>query len=389
MAVFSGAGLYSCRRRHAGAAGRIEAAGVVAQAAPVKILVIALAGIGDCLIATPLIHELRLHYPEAALDAFVFWPGSKDLLEGNPFVNRVHQKNLVKESLPGALRYLDTLRRERYDITFNAHPQGRIHYRIAARLIRAPLRLSHRYENHGVWDHLLVNRTLPQDYAIHSIENNNRLLGLLEKQPRLPRHELEVYLSAEETAWAEEFVRQPGLAGRRRLGVHVGSGGTKNLSLKRWPLEHYLRLFKELGRTRPELTIVLFGGPEEGPAHEQILRELGSERIVVAKSRNLRQAAALMKHCHAFLSVDTALMHLAAAMKVPNQVVIEAPTLNPTNLPRQDRYRVVRNPMINGRNLEYYRYDGGPIRGGRRHLLECMASIPPEEVYRAVIEVLG
>jgi ADP-heptose:LPS heptosyltransferase len=45
----------------------------------------------------------------------------------------------------------------------------------------------------------------------------------------------------------------------------------------------------------------------------------------------LRETAALMKRCSAFLSVDTALMHIAAAVKVPNQIVIEAPTLNVTN----------------------------------------------------------
>ena len=48
---------------------------------------------------------------------------------------------------------------------------------------------------------------------------------------------------------------------------------------------------------------------------------------------SVRETAALMKRCSAFLSVDTALMHIAAAVKVPNQIVIEAPTLNVTNWP--------------------------------------------------------
>ena len=63
--------------------------------AAVKILVISLAGIGDTLFATPLIHELRANFPDATIDVLVMWAGSKDLLEHNPHVNRVFQKNLI------------------------------------------------------------------------------------------------------------------------------------------------------------------------------------------------------------------------------------------------------------------------------------------------------
>ena len=81
-------------------------------------------------------------------------------------------------------------------------------------------------------------------------------------------------------------------------------------------------------------------------------------------------------------------MHLAAAMKVPEQIVIEAPTLNPTNLPYQNKFVVVRNPVVNGRNLEYYRYDGGPIRGTDEELIRCMASITVADVYAAVLKAM-
>lgn len=354
-----------------------------------KILVIALAGIGDCLIATPLIRELRLRYPEATIEALVFWPGSRDLLEGNPHLNAIHQKNLMKEGYARSISYLLSLRRRGYDCSLNAHPQGRIHYRVAAWLIGAPLRLSHRYDNHSPLDHLLVNRTIPQDYQAHSIENNQRLAALLPGDARLANPEMEVYLTAGEEEWAEEWLAQNGNPSRRRLGVHVGSGGTKNLTLKRWPLGHYIEFFRELVIRRPDVDVLLFGGPEEEKAHQEIQAAVKSPRLRAVRSQNLRQAAALLRRCHAFLSVDTALMHLAAAMKVPNQVVIEAPTLNPTNRPWHNHHRVVGNPMVNGRNLDYYRYDGGPIRGGKKHLLEVMASVPASEVLKAVMESLS
>jgi ADP-heptose:LPS heptosyltransferase len=86
--------------------------------------------------------------------------------------------------------------------------------------------------------------------------------------------------------------------------------------------------------------------------------------------------------------VDTALMHLAAAMKVPNQIVIEAPTLNATNLPYGNSYTLVKNPVIAGRNLDYYRYDGGDIKGTREELLACMASVKVEDVFATVTKLI-
>ena len=354
-----------------------------------KILAISLAGIGDTLIATPFIHELRANFPEATLDAFVLWPGSKDLLEGNPHLNAVHQKNLIQHGALKSAPFLLGLRRQRYDISINVHTLGRVHYRIVARFLGARLRLSHDYYGGSRLDRWLVNRTIPEDYSVHSVENNNRLLTLLDRKPVLPRHEFELFLTPAEEAWADQFVVQQTLGSRKRLGIHVGSGGTKNLRFKRWPFGHYAELIRRLGRSHPELAILLFGGPEEQTEHEQILAESAGRPVFAPPTRNLRQAAALLKRCDAFLSVDTALMHLAAAMKVPNQIVIEAPTLNPTNLPWLTQYTLIRNPVLNGRSLDYYRYDGKPIKGTEDELKAMMASITVDEVHRVISEALG
>src|SRR2546426_628962 len=88
----------------------------------------------------------------------------------------------------------------------------------------------------------------------------------------------------------------------------------------------------------------------------------GEDFALSTKTQNLRQAAALIEKCAAFLSVDTALMHLAAAMRVPQQIVIEAPTFNKTNEPFGQPYLLVKNPAVAGRNLDFYRYDGHGIR---------------------------
>jgi ADP-heptose:LPS heptosyltransferase len=353
-----------------------------------KILLIAMSGIGDTLIATPLLHELRANFPAAQIDVLVMWAGAKDLLEGNPHVNRVWQKNFIKDGAFRSLPFLLQVRRQGYDISLNAHTQGRVAYRATARFIGARLRASHAYDSTRAWERLLIHKTVPEDYSVHSIENNNRLLPLIGAKVLLPSHEMELSLTPAEEAWAGEYVARHQLVARRCLGIHVGSGGTKNLALKRWPLDHYVALLRKLTAARPDLSILLFGGPEEQQAHARIRSEVSSPNILIPDSKTLRQAGALMKHCHAFLSVDTALMHLAAAMKVPNQIVIEAPTLNPTNYPHGSQFTLVRNPVVNGRNLDYYRYDGGPIKGTEQELIAAMASISVEAVDEAVLESL-
>jgi heptosyltransferase-3 len=353
-----------------------------------KLLVISLAGIGDTLFATPLIHELRANFPDAVIDALVLWPGSRDVLEGNPHVNTVYQKNLLTVSWVEALSFLWGLRANRYDVSLNTHPQSRRHYRWAARIVGAATRISHDYDHAGLLDRWLVNRMLPQDYSRHSIENNLALLGLLEVKPRLPRHEYEIFLSQNEENWAADFVAKQNLRGQRLLGVHVGSGGTKNLALRRWPLEHYVELFRKLNRERPDVSVLLLGGPEERAAHGLILREARSSQVLQPATHSLRQAGALLKRCAAFLSVDTSLMHMAAAVAVPMQIVIETPTFNKTIEPFGRAYRLVTNPTVAGRNLDYYRYDGGGIRGTRKEIVRCMASVSVDAVYRVLESAL-
>ena len=291
-----------------------------------KILVISLAGIGDTLFATPLLHELRANFPAATIDALVMWPGAKDLLEHNPHVNRVFQKNLMKCGKLEAARFLWSLRREGYQLSINTHPQSRIHYRFAAWLAGAPVRISHEYECFTWLDRWLVTGTLPQDYSRHAAENNLAVLPLIGAQEKLPAHELELFLTPAEEKWADDFLARAGLTGKKWLGVHVGSGGTKNL----------------------------------------------------------RQAAALLRRARAFLSVDTALMHVAAAMKVPAQIVIETPTWNRPIEPFGNPFTLITNPAVAGRGLDFYRYDGGDIKGTREELLACMAAVKVADVLAVV-----
>jgi ADP-heptose:LPS heptosyltransferase len=353
-----------------------------------KILVISLAGIGDTILATPLLHELRLNYPTADIEVLVMWAGSRDILVDNPHINAVHFKNLMRASRAEAFRFLWGLRGRRYDLSINTHPQSRVHYRAAAWVVAAPQRFSHRYECSGRLDELLISKMIEQDYTVHTVENNRRLLEAMGARRMLEKPELIIPLAAEDHAAAEQFLREQDLLRRPWLGVHVGSGGTKNLALKRWPLEHYVTLFHWLRRERPELPIVLFGGPEEEPEMKRIIAEHDSRMVLQARTKTLKQVGALLMRCGAFLSVDTALMHLAAAVRAPGQIVIEAPTFNTTNEPFGNPFHLVRNPSLKGRNLDYYRYDGRGIQGTEEELHACMRSVTVDAVLEAIQQTL-
>jgi len=350
-----------------------------------KILVISLAGIGDTLFATPLIHELRANFPAAEIDALVMWPGAKDLLEGNPHINQVFQKNLIKSGRTAALGFLRSLRKNGYDISINTHPQSRIHYRLAAWLAGAQTRISHEYECSGILDRWLVNKTLPQDYFKHAVENNLATLPLIGGSQKLPAHELEIFLTAEEQQWAADFLAQKNLAGEKWLGVHVGSGGTKNLALRRWPLANYIELARRL-QAEVNLPVLFFGGPEEQDDHEKIRRDFPA--AIFPPTKNIRQAAAVVRHAHGFLSVDTALMHIAAAMKVPAQVVIETPTWNKPIEPFGNPFTVVKNPAVAGRGLYFYRYDGADIKGAREEIVAAMQSVKVADVFATLTKLI-
>jgi hypothetical protein len=73
---------------------------------------------------------------------------------------------------------------------------------------------------------------------------------------------------------------------------------------------------------------------------------------------------------------------------VPKQVLIEAITFGPTLEPYGRPYRLVKNPVVHGRNLDFYRYDGKDIRGSKEELRKIMEAVKVDDVFAAITEVL-
>jgi heptosyltransferase-2 len=86
---------------------------------------------------------------------------------------------------------------------------------------------------------------------------------------------------------------------------------------KRWPVERYIAVAKEIQRRR-NCAWILFGGNNDVEQTNQIQSALGGPEVVnVGGKTSLRELMSLMKLCRLFLTNDTGPMHVAAALSVP------------------------------------------------------------------------
>jgi heptosyltransferase-2 len=145
------------------------------------------------------------------------------------------------------------------------------------------------------------------------------LLGIETAGSAIPP--LRMYLSDEEISEGAQFRRS--LGKQPFVGIHAGTSTLKNQAARRWPKER----FAELVKTIPDAHFAIFGTAEEAEVNRHIVAASGAaERITLVDNKTLRQAAAIIRACDFFISNDSGLMHLAAAMQTPVIAII-----GPTN----------------------------------------------------------
>jgi len=93
---------------------------------------------------------------------------------------------------------------------------------------------------------------------------------------------------------------------------------------KRWPAERFIELGRRL-IDEQGAGVLIFGGPGERELGEQIAAKIGLGSINLSGQTTLRQAMALIGACNLFVTNDSGLMHVAAALDI-SQVVIIGPT---------------------------------------------------------------
>ena len=341
-------------------------------------------GIGDMLMATPALRNIKERTGSRIVCLHMFG-STRDVLTGNSNVDENHLFPFLSRPKIEGMKFLLKFRARGFDASINFYPSNRRDYNLSAMLVGAPVRIGHRYALRDLGElNFLKNRTVREDDALHNVQENLRLLGFLGIDDPEP-YPLGIYLSEEERAWATGWMDWRGFGGLVLFGFHPGSSLFKEHAKKRWPKEKYATLIRELSGAVPDSAFLLFGGPEEDALKEEIISmaAIDAGRVIAVSTASIRQSAALMERCRVFVTNDSGLMHLAAALQVPT-VALFGPT-NPAWLsPWRTPSRVLRMPGC----PPCFRYSPIPQRCNRGEDFACLAAMDVKTVLGAAMELL-
>lgn len=279
-----------------------------------RVLILALSGIGDALMFTPALSILRKHQPDAVIDALVMFRGVEDMYKRTGLLNSTMFFDFMQQGPAKSLAFLLKLRKQ-YDVTINVYPANRKEYNGINFLLGAPKRGAVQYKRMDLQNLGFLNTHRVQEVdTLHNVQENlavvKKLFGITDDtEPALL-----FPLLPEDEQFADSFLAANNLQGVQLIGMHAGCSTLKNHINRRWEPEK----FAELGRrilTENNTALLLFGGPEEKELKQEILKGINSPRAFFVESKNLAQSAALIQRCSLFITNDSSQLHVASAMQ--------------------------------------------------------------------------
>ena len=346
-----------------------------------KILILALSGIGDALMFTPALELLRKARPDARIDVLVMYRGAKDIYSNNPYLNNIIFYDFLKEGALRSLRFVLSLR-GKYDATVNIYPSNRKEYNFINYLIGAKTRAAVQYlrsdkSNLG-W---LNNITIKEDDTVHNVQENIKLIERLIDQEFNEQPELQLSLSAEDKVFAQEYIRKHEISENDTIiGFHPGCATLKNHIKRRWEPEKFSALGKKLIENH-SARILIFGGPEEDELKENIKEQINSENVIVVRTPDLMKSAAIMKRCNVFVTNDSSLMHISSALGL-KVVAIIGPTNTNYIHPWKTEHKIV---SLNLECAPCFYYSPKPLTCTRTDVLfKCIKELDVMLVYNSV-----
>jgi heptosyltransferase-2 len=345
-------------------------------------VIFCLPGIGDAILFTPALAMLRRGLPDAHITAVTMFKGTADILETNPDLDEVRQFDFFNAGkLPG-LRYVLDLRREHYDLSFMPFPSNRLEYNLVNRLVGRRWSAAHRYQ-HQSWQNLwfVNNTTVNEVGTLHNVEENLRLVRTALKRIGAPvveaKPELKLTLTADDERYATEYLA--GMEQATLFGFHTYSSIFKNMTKKCWDKDNFVALIRRLGEADPKARFLIFSGPADEENNQYIMKHVDG-RVKLVRESNLRRALAILRHCRLFICNDAALMHLAAALKVPI-VALFGPTNWKRLHPWSDNHAIVHRDLP---CMPCFYYSSRPLRCLAGINYACMREISVDEVFAAV-----
>lgn len=335
---------------------------------PDKIIVRMPNWIGDLVMATPILTDLKNRFPRSEITVMCESPlcdllkEDKDVdeifsftRERSRFLRRKEKRNIVAK-----------LREGNYDLgilTTNSFSsawwfwKGGVKNRIG-------------FSKH--FRRFLLNHTIPYPKEEqHQVVTYKQLIFPLgvPVSDTLPR----LFLKDEEIACAKELLEQRGVTPDSKI-IALSPGAAYGPA-KRWPDEKFFRLTKSLLEI-PHVNVVFLGDETVTPLAKSISRTLGDKVIDLTAATSLRMLCSLIKITDVFLTNDSGPMHIAAALKVPMIALFGSTS------PKRTR------PYMHGEVI--YRKESCSPCYKRECPIDfpCMKKITVEEVYQKIQSLL-
>jgi heptosyltransferase-2 len=290
-----------------------------------RVLVVRIDEIGDVVMTTAFLRELRRSLPNATITLLVK-PLVFNLVEVCPYVDEVltwdSGQSGCGETLErhcSALRFAySQLRRRRFDLAilprWDTDPyQGSfVTYFSAARWrVAYSERVTERKRTVNRGFDRLFTLVFNDDTPKHEVQRNLDILRYLGGTPL--RQHLELWPTAEDEDIAKRLLVANGVTSTEML---IAFGPGKADATRRWPLTNFISLGDWL-QSQHDARIVIVGGAGDEPLGRAVKEQLGGKPIDTVGHLTLRQTAALLRHCHCFIGNDSGPKHLAAAVGVP------------------------------------------------------------------------
>ena len=262
-----------------------------------RVLVIQTAFLGDVILATPVISELKRLYPDAAIDMLVK-KGNESLIKENPKIDHVFVFDKTKGKWKSILELVRTIRQKKYDLVINLHrfgSSGLITALSGSKLKYGFKKNPFSFAYSKSFDHRIGDGT-------HEIERN---LSILKEFGAATKIRPELFPNEDHFQKVQHF----------KTGNYFCMAPASVWFTKQLPKEKWVELIHKRDH---DGTIFLLGGTGDIALCEEIRMETNSENVInLAGKLNLMESAALIKDAKMNYVNDSGPLHIASAMNAP------------------------------------------------------------------------
>lgn len=344
---------------------------------PRRALVIKLGHIGDVLVTTPVFTALKEAWPGLAITALVN-QGTEAMVANSPYVDEVIALKRDHAGLPAEMAYqlglLRRLRRARFDLSLELSGGDRGAFLSLAS--GAGLRVGFAPKKKHIRArafHLLADARGTRNHVVETFLRQPRALGLKPGDTAL-----KLFPGAGAQAQADSLMAEHQLASGEFAVLHPAS----RWMFKCWTPQGYAALARRLGQAGLPVVMTAAPAAKERELVAKVLeQDLRPARVInLAGQLDLSQLAAVIAHARVFLGVDSAPMHMAAALGTP-VLALFGPSGDKMWGPWQVRAEVITGEC-DRRPCGQDGCDGSKVS-------RCLVELAPERAVEALESLLG